>query len=229
VYNHGLFVLDLLHMPGGICGVWPAFWTLGTGTWPANGEIDILEGVNSQSANQMTLHTGSGCAMAPQNTSQFAGQQYTGSLATPDCDVNDPAQATNAGCGVVDGRSNTFGTQFNAQGGGVLAMQWTSDAISIWNFPRAQVPADVDSASPNPAGWGAPAASFGSQSCDLDSHVKDQQIVFDTTFCGDWAGNTWTSDAECAAKAPTCDQFVSDNPSAFVDAYWEIQSLRVFQ
>jgi hypothetical protein len=23
-YNHGLFVLDLAHMPGGICGTWPA-------------------------------------------------------------------------------------------------------------------------------------------------------------------------------------------------------------
>jgi hypothetical protein len=23
-YNHGLFVLDLTHMPGEICGTWPA-------------------------------------------------------------------------------------------------------------------------------------------------------------------------------------------------------------
>ena len=23
-YNHGLFILDLQHMPGGICGTWPA-------------------------------------------------------------------------------------------------------------------------------------------------------------------------------------------------------------
>jgi hypothetical protein len=23
-YNHGLFVLDLTNMPGGICGTWPA-------------------------------------------------------------------------------------------------------------------------------------------------------------------------------------------------------------
>lgn len=25
-YNSGLFILDLNHMPGGICGTWPAFW-----------------------------------------------------------------------------------------------------------------------------------------------------------------------------------------------------------
>ena len=25
-YSSGLFILDLQHMPGGICGTWPAFW-----------------------------------------------------------------------------------------------------------------------------------------------------------------------------------------------------------
>ena len=27
-YNHGLFILDLAHMPGGICGTWPAWEAL---------------------------------------------------------------------------------------------------------------------------------------------------------------------------------------------------------
>ena len=36
-YNHGLFVLDLAHMPFG-CGTWPAYWLLGP-NWPNNGEI----------------------------------------------------------------------------------------------------------------------------------------------------------------------------------------------
>jgi hypothetical protein len=36
-YTHGLFILDLNHMPYG-CGTWPAFWLLGP-DWPANGEI----------------------------------------------------------------------------------------------------------------------------------------------------------------------------------------------
>lgn len=36
-YSHGLFVLDLAHMPYG-CGTWPAFWLLGP-NWPYNGEI----------------------------------------------------------------------------------------------------------------------------------------------------------------------------------------------
>lgn len=32
-YNHGLIILDLAHMPGSICGTWPAFWTVGP-NWP---------------------------------------------------------------------------------------------------------------------------------------------------------------------------------------------------
>lgn len=42
-YNTGLFILDLQHQPGGICGTWPAFWLVGP-NWPNNGEVDIIEG-----------------------------------------------------------------------------------------------------------------------------------------------------------------------------------------
>ena len=36
-YTHGMFVLDLVHMPWG-CGTWPAYWLLGP-NWPYTGEI----------------------------------------------------------------------------------------------------------------------------------------------------------------------------------------------
>ena len=32
-YNTGLVILDLSHMPGGVCGTWPAFWSFGP-NWP---------------------------------------------------------------------------------------------------------------------------------------------------------------------------------------------------
>lgn len=62
-YNKGLFIVDIKHMPGGICGTWPAFWSLGGGTWPQNGEIDILEGVNQNTQNKMVLHTDTQCSV----------------------------------------------------------------------------------------------------------------------------------------------------------------------
>jgi hypothetical protein len=37
-YDSGLIIVDIGHMPGGICGTWPAFWMVGP-NWPNSGEI----------------------------------------------------------------------------------------------------------------------------------------------------------------------------------------------
>ncbi|KAI7681621.1 hypothetical protein KC353_g21840, partial [Hortaea werneckii] len=71
-YNSGLIIMDASHMPTG-CGTWPAFWMVGP-DWPAGGEIDIIEGVHEQSANDMTLHTSEGCTVG---STGFTGNQLT--------------------------------------------------------------------------------------------------------------------------------------------------------
>lgn len=186
-YNHGLIVLDLAHMPGGACGTWPALlvfyhpvlgavstdhppfsWTVGP-NWPNSGEIDIIEGVNQQSQNDMTLHTNSGCSIT--NTGN-----YTGAMGTSNCDVNAPGQATNAGCQIASQDSSTYGAGFNAASGGVYATEWTSNMISIWFFPRGSIPSDIGAGNPDPANWGEPQANFQG-GCDIDSHFTNQQIV----------------------------------------------------
>ncbi|KAL6249579.1 hypothetical protein RBB50_003432 [Rhinocladiella similis] len=218
-YQHGLVILDLAHMPAGACGTWPAFWMLGT-DWPNNGEIDIIEGVNGQSANNMALHTNAGCSIS--NTGGFSG-----TLETANCDVQAPDQASNAGCSIRSGDDSSFGAGFNSNGGGVFATEWTSDAISIWFFPRGAIPSDISSGSPDPTGWGLPQGQFKG-ACDIDDKVHNQQLVFDVTFCGDWAGNVWSTDATCSSQAATCQTFVQNNPSAFQETYWLINSLKVY-
>jgi len=190
-YNHGLIILDLEHMPGGICGTWPAFWMLGP-DWPNNGEIDIIEGVNSNSANLMTMHTNTGCIITNAGT-------FSGTIQTSNCNVG--AQ-DNQGCSIGTSNEATYGAGFNYGSGGVYATEWTSESINIWYFPRFAIPSDIASGNPDPSGWGLAFSTF-SGGCDLDSHI-DNMIVFDTTFCGDWAGATWSTDATCSNLGATC-------------------------
>ncbi|KAJ4372176.1 hypothetical protein N0V83_003949 [Neocucurbitaria cava] len=219
-YNSGLIILDVAHMPFG-CGTWPAFWTVGP-NWPDKGEIDILEGVNEQTNNGMTLHTGPGCSIGQDTSAQFSGD-----VSTSNCDVGAQDQAKNVGCSIEDPSKQSYGAGLNANGGGVFATQWAADAISVFFFPRDSIPADVLGESPDPSNWGLPSAKF-TGACDIENTFKEQTIVFDTTFCGQWAGAIW-ADGSCAKKAATCDDFVRDNPEAFSEAYWTINALKIYQ
>jgi hypothetical protein len=189
--------------------------------WPTGGEIDILEGVNEQTNNGMTLHTAPNCKIGP-DTSIFAGE-----VTTPDCDVNAKNQSKNVGCSIEHPSTNSYGVGLNEIGGGVYATQWTAEAISVYYFPRGSIPDDVLGDAPNPDGWGLPAAKF-TGGCDIENMFQEQQIIFNTAFCGDWAGAVWES-GSCAKKAATCDDYVQNNPEAFKDAYWTINALKVYQ
>jgi len=53
-----LEVTASIQQPTGGLGYWPAFWMLGQGQWPENGEIDIMEDVNALSEVAGTIHCG---------------------------------------------------------------------------------------------------------------------------------------------------------------------------
>lgn len=224
-WTHGLFIADIIHMPDSICGVWPAYWMFGP-NWPSSGEIDIIEGVNTQTQNQMSLHTGPNCVMS-------AGPM-SGYVNTMQCDE---AFNYNSGCGVTATTPNTYGTPFNTNNGGpypntggVYATEWTSNAITTWFFPRGSIPADIKAGTPNPANWGLPQSNFvGGSGCDIDSHFANHNVVFDVTFCGDWAGNAYTNNPTCMAKDPSCHSYVANNPAVMQGAYWQVDSLKVYQ
>ncbi|CAG8977061.1 hypothetical protein HYALB_00005769 [Hymenoscyphus albidus] len=222
-WTKGLFVADVKHMPGNACGIWPAFWTFGetpTHPWPQMGEIDILEGVNTQTNNSVTLHTSSGCTISSAGTSPLSNLQGTNCEGTTGCSShsNNPA---------------SFGDAFNAAGGGVYAMEWTSSFIAVYFFPRDSIPADLldVNGTPDTRAWPAPMARFSGGGCDVEKHFKEHRMVFNTAFCGDWAGTreTWEKDGKCRALAGTCRGYVELHPEAFVEGYWLIHSVRVFE
>ncbi|MCJ1437278.1 hypothetical protein MMC27_006664 [Xylographa pallens] len=215
-YNNALIIGDFAHMPGSDCGIWPAFWVVGP-NWPSGGEIDIIEGVNIGVQDQMTLHTSLGC------TVKVGTQGQTGtSTGDPNCGDGGGYN----GCAVVDYVGTSYGTAFNSVGGGVYATLWNASVIEIWYWARGQVPADVTAGTPNPANWGSPAADFSG--CLFDTYFKNMNIIFDTTFCGSWAGAVWAQ-SYCATVDASCTDYVARNPQAYADGYWLVNSVKVYQ
>ncbi|KAK3394740.1 glycoside hydrolase family 16 protein [Podospora didyma] len=222
-YTKGLFIADIQHMPSGrtdagSCGLWPAFWMFGPG-WPSSGEIDIIEGVNTQSSNAITLHTSSGCHMSNK------GSLGSTKLVSSNCEGN-------AGCSQNTKATDNYGAGFNAAGGGVYAVEWADSSISVWFFSRDSSMASSltsSDAAPDTSDFGQPLAVFGGSSCDISKHFKDNNLVFDTTFCGDWAGEVWDNDSTCSQLADSCEAYVGANPQAFANAYWLVNSIKVYQ
>jgi len=218
-YNTGLFILDLDMAPWG-CGVWPAFWTLGDGTWPWNGEIDIIEGVHDNEHNQVTWHTAPGCNLT--TTTNFTGTiVQTNGVNNSQCNalINN-----NAGCGVTEWSRASYGPYFDSQSGGVFAMKWDANGIAVWSFYRAAIPQDISQGLPDPSNWGEPVAELAPTNCDIPQFFANHSIVFDITFCGDWAGNSYSTSG-CPG---TCTEILTD-PSNFVNASWIINSLKVYK
>ncbi|TEB35019.1 hypothetical protein FA13DRAFT_1728812 [Coprinellus micaceus] len=223
-YRDSVRIESYARYDGGIapwgCGVWPAWWTVGP-DWPYNGEIDIIEGVHDNQHNQVAFHTAPDCKMDPSanytgTISDAGGYQHT------DCNglIN-----SNAGCGVTEWSRASYGPLFDEQGGGVFAMKWDENGIAVWSFFRAAVPEDIGQGTPNPGNWGLPSAILASSQCNpLSRYFNQHSIVFDITFCGDWAGNSYATSG-CPG---TCDERLMD-PTNFVNATWSINYMRVYE
>ncbi|KAF8962582.1 2 beta-glucan [Flammula alnicola] len=218
-FTTSVMVFNIRHMPQG-CGTWPAVWTVGA-DWPNEGEIDILEGVNDQGPDQVTLHTGSGCTM-PSSVAQ------TGTTLQTNCDAD---ANNNAGCGVQMTDTRSYGSIFNNKGGGWFAVERTGSFIKVWFWSRAAtgIPSDVmnGETTVDTDNWGTPRAFFPSTSCPISSLFGPHNIVINLTFCGDWAG---ASSVYAASGCPsTCVDYVNNNPSAFTNAYFDFAWLKIYQ
>ena len=115
----GLVIISSCQLQLSYPKVWPSFWSLGAGMqWPNGGEIDIIEGINLMTNNQMALHTVPGCTKAPNNT-------QTGTTLETDC-------STDQGCLVAETQPNSYGQTFAQAGGGVWALEFDTSGISMW-------------------------------------------------------------------------------------------------
>lgn len=179
-----------------------------------------MEGVNTQSTNGMTIYTAKECTMKGTNRLMTGTASESNS-----CNVNDAVN----GCGIKDERAISYGAGLNKNGGGIYAMRWEqATGIQIWFFPRNNLPADVKSSSvPTMADWGTPVGDYPfGDNCNA-TFFKDMKIVINLTFCGRWAGNQTTYSA--AGCPSNCNSYVENNPHAFDEAYWDINSLRVYR
>lgn len=235
-FTTGIFVLDAEHMPVG-CGVWPAWWSTPTnpaGGWPNGGEIDIIEGVNDYSYNTYSIHTTGGCTVPsnPNMSGKFTLQDNRA--------YNCASDATgNQGCGVTSTKGNDFGVGYNKNRGGVHVMYWSeSDGISTYFFPKGSVPDDITSGSPNPSsGWGTPQAHWPATQCNIGNYFYNHVVVFTNTVCGDWAGsgsvwgnamNGQSQSCQAMTGQGSCSAYLGSNPD-MSDAYWTINSLKIYQ
>ena len=72
--------------------------------------------MNDYTVNQATIHTNPGCTMP--TTSSLTLNISGAVISSLDCSA---LQNGNAGCGIRDPRTTSYGPGFNAEGGGVYA------------------------------------------------------------------------------------------------------------
>lgn len=214
-WEHMLIAVSYSHVPHG-CGVWPALWLYCDGAdvggqtgadrcgpWPENGEIDLLEFANEFFA-KTSLHLGAEphCTLNATAIEQ-CGPFYDKNGMRFDCAtdyftgkdsllsfINGPKY------GCAPNRYDTWPTpsQLNAAPG-TFVFEWTPDAMKIWNFADADVPADLRAGAPVPGGWDYTKLwsyyPLAWSDCPGKAKLRPLNLVINIAFCGDWAGGDW--------------------------------------
>ncbi|OCH87773.1 glycoside hydrolase family 16 protein [Obba rivulosa] len=221
-YDFGsVWIIDAVHLPYG-CSVWPAFWSKGP-LWPNDGEIDIIEAINVMPNNQMALHTTQGCI-------HTTPPDQTGNSIFADCGIP-------AGCTVGESQPNSYESGFAAAGGGVWATQFDVSGIYIWFWSRPNIPPSITQANSTSSidisTWGPPSASYPAGSnCNVTQFFTPQQLIFDITLCGDWAGVPSIYDSTCSGAGPTgncyLDNVMGPGSPKYDNAYFEVSYVRTY-
>ncbi|KAM3428743.1 hypothetical protein MY4824_008654 [Beauveria thailandica] len=226
-FNQGLVITKFTHLPEPVCGGSPFFGTRGTGEYPDIG-INMYEGWDLYPVKKVGITTpDSGQCVED----QYDQTRYSGG----DCKI-----------GIHAGR-NSLLHQFchfeqiqnkiwGSAEGGIQALEWTSDAIKLYNWPIDAAPSNIESLRPDTSSWGTPSAQFIKPGCDTEKIFSNQTLEFSPGFCGIQA--LWSSDYADGKYGPTCSVItgqeschghVANKPQAFENYYFEVENIRIFQ
>ena len=235
-YSSGMWVLDAKHMPQG-CGSHYAWWMSGP-NWPHSGEIDVVECINGDSRNRITLDTGPDCDMQGDDGG-FLGRWNIPTLAGRNCNVT--GGKGNTGCSMRSQDNASCGAAFNQLGDGgvyVTMLVQGSDTdpyvgpprIASWFFRRADIPADVTAGKPTPQMWREPDALFELGSRCTPDHFHELNMILSINYCG-WAGNphSWAQGCAASTGSSTCERWVGDNPSSATEVRWDVNEIAVYK
>jgi len=211
-----VWITDMLHVPFG-CSVWPAFWSQAP-NWPTGGEIDTFEGVNMVHNSQSSLHTEPGCTVVN-------SVQTSTLINSTDCSFQ---SNNNEGCVIENPDPNSYGAAFAAGSGGVFVTEFAEAGISVWFFSRSNVPGSLqgNASSIDTSTLGKPVANYPSGNCNIDRFFQPQNLIFDITLCGDFAGDPGVFAETCSGIC--YNDYVIGSPNNYDNAYFEVRSVRVF-
>lgn len=212
-----VWVADIIHLPYG-CSVWGAFWSSAP-TWPLGGEIDTFEAVNQDPYGHMGLHTNPGCTHSPDAV------QSSTLINSTDCSIQ---ANNNQGCIVSNPDPASYGEAFAKAGGGVYVTEFAIDGISIWVFNRTSIPSSLEgnASSIDTSTLGIPVANWPADNCSVNEFFQPQELVFDITLCGDYAGAASVFFETCTGVC--YNDWVLGDPSHYDTAYFEVSYVRVY-
>ncbi|KAI9202251.1 concanavalin A-like lectin/glucanase domain-containing protein [Polychytrium aggregatum] len=219
----GLYIFDIAHAPIG-CGIWPALWfkkTTGP-TDPSAAEVDIFEAINMRTSNGIGFYNNGHCYASPAAQSKLNITQMS-------CGVNVNDRSAASGCNYDDLPVGSAGDAFNQQGGGVYAMEMTSNYMNYYYWPRAQIPSDVANGNPDPSSWGMPYINFPFDCCSPD-WFQGLNLILNINVCGTWVGGS--TDPQCSGlwtSPATCNAYMAAHPEGLTEGYWSINSFKIYQ
>jgi len=221
-WTHFLLVLKYNQLPAS-CGAWPAFWTTCASkqcpTWPAGGEIDILEYCDRNQNTKSSVHIGGN------NTCSLSGAAIDRCGHFTDMNGMGNNCFTNYSQGKLGCAPNNWSPSPTklAEAPGTIAMEWSEDFIKVFHFGEHDVPVGLAGDKPTPSLWGEGLVAYypfaaSEETCpSYKNMLGPQNVIINLAVCGDWAGNYgWWSDTPCLAEGvlaggglhPTCDKYI---------------------